>query len=776
MLTGCNTSNTSTYQSTNNSSNNEIQNVYESYKSNGGTLSYEEWLSSIKGEKGDTGPKGDKGEDGKSAYELYKEKHPEYQGSEDDWLNDLISGKLTKITISFDTCGGNSIDDYTTCAGSYISVNNPTRNGYEFLGWTLNGSDIDLNTYVFLATSTLKAKWKKVTYKITYITDGGINDFKNPSEYDIESEDIILLDAKKSYHNFEGWFTDSTYTNKITSIPKGSYGDLTLYAKYSTIKYTITYNLDGGTNSLNNPSEYDHYTNTIYLSEPTKDGYIFKGWYLDSTFETKIASIPSGYDTNLTLYAKWVAVGNYEITYELNGGTNNTLNPYTYNADNSDITLHSPTKEHCIFKGWYLDSTFTNPISVIEKGTKKDLILYAKWENTSYSISYHLNGGDETTDNPTSYTYFDNEITLKNAIRNGYTFEGWYSDVDFKNKTTSIKRNTSGDLNFYANWKANITYVLDDGTNDSKNPTSYETKDGNVTFKDATKDGYVFKGWYFDKDYSNKVTSINTNDYGNVTLYAKFISIDASLGKTVEISKDKTYATYGLYPTSLVSDSNIVSSLNNLTGPESNGYYLLNSEYYKKNSSSWYKCEPITWKIIENTNDKEYKLLSTAILDCYRFNESYENTNQASYYANNYANSEIHTWLNGTFYDQAFSLNNSYIQTTTIDNSSSTTKDSDNKYASDNTTDKVYLLSYQEYLKEDYGFSSSYEPSSTRIVKTTDYAKDKGVYQNEYWTRSPSGNKSTNVMIVNQYGSLQYPYDVSLTYMGVRPCISIKIS
>ena len=708
--------NSSTCQSTN-ASNNEIQNVYETYKSNGGTLSYEEWLSSIKGEKGDkgeqgpkgdkgdTGPKGDKGEDGKdgkSAYDLYKEKHPEYQGSEEEWLDDLTSGRLTKITISFDTCGGNSIDDYTTCAGSYISVDNPTRNGYEFSSWTLNGSDIDLNTYVFLASSTLKAKWKKITYKITYIADGGINDPLNPSSYDVESDDIILLDAKKSYHNFVGWFTDSSLTKKITAIPKGSYGDLTLYAGYSTIKYTITYILDGGTNSLDNPSEYDHYSSTIYLSDPTKDEYTFKGWYLDSTFETKITSIPSGYDSNLT--------------------------------------------------------------------------LYAKWECVSYSISYHLNGGNENTDNPTSYTYFDDEITLQNAIRNGYTFEGWYSDSQFKNKTTSIKTKTSGDLNFYANWKADITYVLDNGTNDSTNPTSYETKDGDVTFKNASKEGYLFEGWYLDEDYSSEVTSINTNDYADVTLYAKFVSIDASLGKSVEISKDKTYATYGLYPNSIVSDSNIVSSLNNLNAAESNGYYLLNGTYYKKNSSSWYKCEPITWKIIGNTDDKEYKLLSTAILDCCRFNENYENTNQDGHYANNYANSEIHTWLNGTFYNQAFSLNDSYIQATTIDNSSSTTRDSDNTYASENTTDKVYLLSYQEYLKEDYGFSSSYESSSTRMVKPTDYAKDRGVYVNEYWTRSPSGNKSTNVMTVNEYGSLQYPYDVSLTYMGVRPCISIKIS
>lgn len=77
--------------------NQEIHKIYDLYYSNGGTLTYDEWLAMIKGEKGDKGDKGDKGEtgaNGLSAYEIYKKYHPEYQGSENDWINDLINNKL----------------------------------------------------------------------------------------------------------------------------------------------------------------------------------------------------------------------------------------------------------------------------------------------------------------------------------------------------------------------------------------------------------------------------------------------------------------------------------------------------------------------------------------------------------------------------------------------------------------------------------------------------------------------------------------------------------
>ena len=76
-------------------------------------------------------------------------------------------------------------------------------------------------------------------------------------------------------------------------------------ASYTPIEYTITYNLDGGTNALGNPSSYDIET-AVALQNPTKDGYMFSGWYNNGEFTgDTISSIPKGSTGNVNLYAKW---------------------------------------------------------------------------------------------------------------------------------------------------------------------------------------------------------------------------------------------------------------------------------------------------------------------------------------------------------------------------------------------------------------------------------------------------------------------------------------
>ena len=75
----------------------------------------------------------------------------------------------------------------------------------------------------------------------------------------------------------------------------------------ATVKkiYSVTYKLNGGTNSSKNPESYTVATATVTLKNPTRKGYTFKGWYSDSKFKTKVTKIPKGSKGNKTLYAKW---------------------------------------------------------------------------------------------------------------------------------------------------------------------------------------------------------------------------------------------------------------------------------------------------------------------------------------------------------------------------------------------------------------------------------------------------------------------------------------
>lgn len=80
----------------------------------------------------------------------------------------------------------------------------------------------------------------------------------------------------------------------------------------------------------------------------------------------------------ITLYAIWEKAASYKITYKLNGGKNNSKNPKTYTTLDK-VTLKNPTRSGYHFAGWYQDSKYKKKISVIEKGSKGAITLYAKW-------------------------------------------------------------------------------------------------------------------------------------------------------------------------------------------------------------------------------------------------------------------------------------------------------------------------------------------------------------------------------------------------------------
>lgn len=89
----------------------------------------------------------------------------------------------------------------------------------------------------------------------------------------------------------------------------------------------------------------------------------------------------------------------YSITYDLKDGTNNSENPDFYTSGNTVITLKDPTRDGCVFEGWYTDSGYTNRITEIPANAAQDYILYAKWASATgekvkqYSLS--LNGAIE---------------------------------------------------------------------------------------------------------------------------------------------------------------------------------------------------------------------------------------------------------------------------------------------------------------------------------------------------------------------------------------------
>lgn len=504
--------------------------------------------------------------------------------------------------------------------------------------------------------------------------------------------------------------------------------------------------------------------------------------------------------------------GSVDINYDNDGGTSSKDNE-TIKRLNSYIN-NDADKNGYDFHGWVLTG-----YTLDAKKHSASIHLKAQYNVTTYYIFYNLNGGTNSSSNPSSYTLEDT-ITFAAPSKTGYTFLGWF---DGDNKITGIPSGSTGTVNVEARWSADLHTLSVTSEDTSKGTVSITSGSGysdeSITVVATPIGDCVFKGWYHESTkVSNDATHtfvMPTNDYSLVAhFFTKTEDEEEHTQKYATrpfVSPDGKTITYGLYPQTNVNNSSLISALNALSTTESNGWYLYESDYYAKviatpydndsyrkfdngttivsGTTYWFKCEPITWNVLNNS-DGEYYILSSVLLDahCYNSSLSSRTIDGKEVYPNNYEYSDIRTWLNNDFYNSAFALGNSHIQTTTVDNSASTTDSSNNSNTCNNTQDKVFLPSYQDYINSSYGFSTSPNAIDTRYCRTTDWARARGAgyyvpsgpyeYNGHYWTRSPCSHNSNRAWYVgdNEYSYLRNFYYVLVTGMSVRPGLSIKIA
>ena len=197
------------------------------------------------------------------------------------------------------------------------------KDGYELLRWNVGNKDGKVLTdeYVFTENTTVFAVSKlEGDYTITYHFDDGINDPSNPASYNVETEMITLNPADRTGYTFKGWFDNEACTgDAVTEIKKGSTGDKVFWAKWEAIPYTITYNLNGGTNDLANPASYNIETATIILKGASKENYTFAGWYDNAGFTgEKVSKIEKGSTGNKDFWAKW-EINTYPVIFSVDG-------------------------------------------------------------------------------------------------------------------------------------------------------------------------------------------------------------------------------------------------------------------------------------------------------------------------------------------------------------------------------------------------------------------------------------------------------------------------
>lgn len=167
----------------------------------------------------------------------------------------------------------------------------------------------------------------------------------------------------------------------------------------------------------------------------------------------KVALRVAGTSTKLSFTAKYTdTVKRVRIVFAPNGGRVSSGSK-TVICGKTYGTLPTPTRRGYTFAGWHTAKSGGSRIgssSVVR--TTRNQTLYARWKLVKYKIQYRLGKGKNSRSNPAGYTVTSRTIVLKNPVRKGYTFKGWYSDSKFKKKVTKIAAGSTGNRKLYARW------------------------------------------------------------------------------------------------------------------------------------------------------------------------------------------------------------------------------------------------------------------------------------------------------------------------------------
>ena len=406
----------------------------------------------------------------------------------------------TGYYITMDLNGGSGKEKVIyTITDEDFELPTPTRNGYEFVGWTGEGITTPQTSVIIPKGSTgnkaYTANWQVIEYTITLDTNGG--PVVSPIKYTVEDSFTLPYPLRPGYE-FAGWVLDGSGMLPATTliIYYGTTGDLHYKAEWRLAEYTINMDLNGGSGK-----EKVVYTITdedFELPTPTRNGYEFVGWTGERiTMPQTSVKIPKGSTGNKAYTANWKVI-QYTIITLLEGGNAGSSGAYVYTVEET-FTLPTPTRTGYTFFGWTGEGITTpQPNVTIPKGSTGDKTYIENWVETGYTITLDLNGGSGKE--KVIYTMTDEDFELPTPTRNGYEFVGWTGErITTPQTRVKIPKGSTGNKAYTANWKV-IRYTITLVTNGGAVIASirYTVEDSVTLPIPPERPGYEFAGWVLD--------------------------------------------------------------------------------------------------------------------------------------------------------------------------------------------------------------------------------------------------------------------------------------
>ena len=334
-------------------------------------------------------------------------------------INKGTTGDITMVAVwnyidyklSFDLDGGAWPENYEVPTGytraTEVSIPNPSRKGYAFMGWTGTGLEAAISNLVIPENSTgnrsYKATWApaETTAKLNvfYEVNGKYTDEPKVMEFAANTDENITLNmesdvitrymAETDPNCF--YSIDETKVNVLSGkIADDGSSEFTVYIKQET--YKINYDYKHGEladAAFDNPSFYARKSidQTVTLNTVKRGRDAFDGWYVSiaggapTKLEGNSFTIPANTTGNISVVADWDAAV-YKLVTDLDGGkVTGSMNRTRFTADDETFSLNNPVKEGYEFIGWIGDTLKRPTINVkIVSGTCTDLTFKATWK------------------------------------------------------------------------------------------------------------------------------------------------------------------------------------------------------------------------------------------------------------------------------------------------------------------------------------------------------------------------------------------------------------
>ncbi len=369
-----------------------------------------------------------------------------------------IKTQIQTYNVIVNDDGDVELDTTAVYNGAYTLPTAPTRTGYTFVGYELDGEEFAASgTYTYTTDIIVYAVWTKdanATISTVSFYDGNVHIdalTKVVNNGTVLAASTLADAPEKTGYDFEGWYTDPALTTPYTDSTINE--DTTLYAKYVGKTYTVSFS----SGVRPNPSDITVTYGGTYadLPTPTKTGYNFLGWYTAATGGTKIENTTKVEITaKQTLYARWAKV-KYSITFNGNGGTISGLGTTTTNIEveygAAYGTLPEVTRAGYNFEGWYTDPTGGSKVTSATLATAT-VEVYARWTARTFTVNFDANGGSVDTTSIT-VTYGSPYGKLPEPTNGKLPFAGWYTAASGGTKITemTIVELTSAQT-LYAQW------------------------------------------------------------------------------------------------------------------------------------------------------------------------------------------------------------------------------------------------------------------------------------------------------------------------------------